>query len=43
MPFEEGEYRTEESGQFINTTAGFMIVVPEKLSRPYHCYDASCF
>jgi hypothetical protein len=31
MPFEEGVYRTEEGGQFINTTGGFMIVVPEEL------------
>lgn len=31
MPFEEGVYRTEEGGQFINTTGGFMIIVPEKL------------
>ena len=23
MPFEEGVYRTEEGGQFINTTGGF--------------------
>jgi hypothetical protein len=31
MPFEEGVYRTEEGGQFINTAGGFMIVMPEKL------------
>jgi hypothetical protein len=31
MPFEEGVYRAEESSQFINTTGGIMIVVPEKL------------
>lgn len=31
MPFEKGVYRAEESGQFINTTGGFMIVVPEEL------------
>ena len=30
MPFEKGVYRTEEGGQFINTTGGFMIVVPER-------------
>ena len=30
MPFEEGVYRAEEGGQFIYTTGGFMIVVPEK-------------
>jgi hypothetical protein len=31
MPFEEGVYRAKEGGQFINTTGGFMIVMPEKL------------
>ena len=31
MHFEEGVYRAEEGGQFIYTTGGFMIVVPEKL------------
>ena len=30
MHFEEGVYRAEEGGQFIYTTGGFMIVVPEE-------------
>jgi hypothetical protein len=30
MPFEEGVYRIEEGGQFINTAGGFMIVAPKE-------------